>query len=265
VTTPPVALTLAGSRSGAGAGAGAGIHDDLATLAAHGARAITAETVHDTTRVHGRPTLSATLVPAQALAALDDLPAAAVKTGHAARGRHRPPHGHLAAVGRLPTWSSTPSGSRLLETPDHFGGGQGVDAPCACPCGAGGPRRRRGGRAARVRGRRGPRRSARTRPRPSSRSDRRQSSEQLKRPEVSRGIEARIPQASSLERVTKQQMRVALEQQGGIARLLSACRCIRSGQGLRLLGMRLDYHHLGKRVTASAEQACVFDRVRRGT
>jgi len=234
VTTPWVALTLAGSHSGAGAS----IHDDLATLAAHGARALTAETVHGTTRVPGRPTLSAELVPAQALAALDDLPAAAVKTGHAARGRHRPTHGHLAAAGRLPHLVVDPSGSRPLETPDHFGG---VDAPCACPCGAGDPRRRRGGRAARVRGRRGPRRSARTRPRPSLRSDRRQSSGQLKRrTKVSQGIEARIRQASSVERATKQQMRVALEEQSGRARLLSAADASVRATVHASMGMRLD-------------------------
>jgi len=54
VTTPPVALTLtltlAGARSGADAGARAGIHDEPATLAAHGARALTAETACTTPR-----------------------------------------------------------------------------------------------------------------------------------------------------------------------------------------------------------------------
>ena len=93
-----------------------------------------------------------------------------------------------------------------------------------------------------------------------------QISEQLKRRTKERqGIEARLRQASSSQRVTKEQMQVALEELGGVARLLSAADTSVRAKVYNSLGVRLDYDHIEKRVTASAEQACVFNRVRRGT
>lgn len=80
MSTPLVALTIAGTDSGGAAGVAA----DLATFAAHGAHgacAVTAVTAQDTTGVHRVVQLSADDVQAQVDAVLDDLPVAAVKTG----------------------------------------------------------------------------------------------------------------------------------------------------------------------------------------
>jgi hydroxymethylpyrimidine/phosphomethylpyrimidine kinase len=75
-----VALTIAGSDSGGGAG----IQADLATFAAldlHGASAITAVTVQDTTGVHGIHPVPVEFIIAQVEAVLRDLNPAAVKVG----------------------------------------------------------------------------------------------------------------------------------------------------------------------------------------
>jgi hydroxymethylpyrimidine/phosphomethylpyrimidine kinase len=80
VSTPLVALTVAGTDSGGAAGVAA----DLATFAAlgaHGACAVTAVTAQDTTGVHRVVQLSADDVQAQIAAVLDDLPVTVVKTG----------------------------------------------------------------------------------------------------------------------------------------------------------------------------------------
>lgn len=236
MTTPWVALTLAGSRSGAGAS----IHDDLATLAAHGARALTAETVHDTTRVPGRPTLSAELVPAQALTALDDLPAAAVKTGHAARGRHRPTHGHLAAAGRCPTWSSTRPGRDRWRPPTIS------EASMRHVPARAGPVTPDVDEAAELHGCEGAedlagqRGSGRGPPHARTAAVLRAAQEAHDSEPRDRGIEGRVRQASSVERVTKQQMRVALEEQGGRARLLSAADASVRATVHASMGRRLD-------------------------
>ncbi|MDO9497565.1 MAG: bifunctional hydroxymethylpyrimidine kinase/phosphomethylpyrimidine kinase [Nocardioides sp.] len=80
MTTPLVALSIAGTDSGGAAGLAA----DLATFAAlgaHGACAVTAVTAQDTTGVSRVVTLSADDVRAQVEAVLGDLPVGAVKTG----------------------------------------------------------------------------------------------------------------------------------------------------------------------------------------
>jgi hydroxymethylpyrimidine/phosphomethylpyrimidine kinase len=80
MSTPAVALTIAGTDSGGAAGIAA----DLATFAAlglHGACAITAVTAQDTTGVHAIIRLGVEDVRAQIEAVLDDLPVAVVKTG----------------------------------------------------------------------------------------------------------------------------------------------------------------------------------------
>lgn len=80
MSTPVVALTIAGTDSGGAAGVAA----DLATFAAlgaHGACAVTAVTAQDTTGVHGVVQLAPHDVQAQVDAVLDDLPVACVKTG----------------------------------------------------------------------------------------------------------------------------------------------------------------------------------------
>lgn len=80
MTTPLVALSIAGTDSGGAAGLAA----DLATFAAlgaHGACAVTAVTAQDTTGVSRVVQLTADDVRAQVDAVLADLPVGAVKTG----------------------------------------------------------------------------------------------------------------------------------------------------------------------------------------
>ncbi len=113
--TPVSALTIAGSDSGGGAG----IQADLATFAAygvHGATALTAVTVQDTTGVHAVHPLPADLVVAQSAAVLADLPVAAVKTGMLAVAQTVRAVAALAARGRLPRLVIDPV---LVSTSGH--------------------------------------------------------------------------------------------------------------------------------------------------
>ncbi|GAB7048679.1 bifunctional hydroxymethylpyrimidine kinase/phosphomethylpyrimidine kinase [Catenuloplanes indicus] len=80
MSTPPVALTVAGSDSGAGAG----IQADLKVFAAqhvYGTSAITAITAQNTRGVADVHPLPAAVVGTQIDAVLDDMPVAAVKIG----------------------------------------------------------------------------------------------------------------------------------------------------------------------------------------
>jgi hydroxymethylpyrimidine/phosphomethylpyrimidine kinase len=79
-STPPVALTIAGTDSGGGAGIAA----DLRTFAVHGVMgtlAVTAVTAQNTVGVQGVQTLPAALVIAQIESVMSDLHPAAAKTG----------------------------------------------------------------------------------------------------------------------------------------------------------------------------------------
>ncbi|MGH3414274.1 MAG: bifunctional hydroxymethylpyrimidine kinase/phosphomethylpyrimidine kinase [Marmoricola sp.] len=79
-TTPPVALTVAGTDSGGAAGVAA----DLTTFAAagcHGACVVTAVTAQDTTGVRTVHPVPLPVVADQLDAVLEDLPVAAAKTG----------------------------------------------------------------------------------------------------------------------------------------------------------------------------------------
>lgn len=101
MTTPAVALTLAGSDSGGGAG----VQADLATFAAlgvHGTCAVTAITAQDTRGVHAVHVVPHETVVAQAAVVLDDFAVAAVKTGMLAASATISAVGALAAAGRLP-------------------------------------------------------------------------------------------------------------------------------------------------------------------
>lgn len=80
MSTPLVALTVAGTDSGGAAGVAADL-TTFAALGAHGACAVTAVTAQDTTGVHRVVQLSADDVQAQVDAVLGDLPVGAVKTG----------------------------------------------------------------------------------------------------------------------------------------------------------------------------------------
>jgi hydroxymethylpyrimidine/phosphomethylpyrimidine kinase len=118
VTTPPVALTIAGSDSGGGAG----IQADLKTFAAlgvFGASAITALTAQNTREVRGVHAVPADFVVAQVDAVLDDIDTSAVKTGMLATAEIVEAVSQLASSGRLPNLVVDPvmvasSGARLL-------------------------------------------------------------------------------------------------------------------------------------------------------
>ena len=80
MSSPPVALTVAGTDSGGAAGIAADL-TTFAALGAHGACVVTAVTAQDTTGVHGVQVVPAEMVARQLRAVLDDLPVAVVKTG----------------------------------------------------------------------------------------------------------------------------------------------------------------------------------------
>jgi hydroxymethylpyrimidine/phosphomethylpyrimidine kinase len=119
MTTPPVALTIAGSDSGGGAG----VQTDLVTFAAHGvhgASVITALTAQNTVGVDGVHVPPVEFLRAQLEAVLGDLPVAAVKTGMLATEEVVRAVAGVAAGGRLPDLVVDPvlvssTGARLLD------------------------------------------------------------------------------------------------------------------------------------------------------
>lgn len=119
MSSPPVALTIAGSDSGGGAG----IQADLLTFAAlgvHGTSAITALTAQNTRGVAGVHVPPVEFLQAQLDAVLDDLPVAAVKTGMLATAEVVGAVADLTAAGRLPNLVVDPvlvssTGARLLD------------------------------------------------------------------------------------------------------------------------------------------------------
>jgi hydroxymethylpyrimidine/phosphomethylpyrimidine kinase len=118
-TTPPTALSIAGSDSGGGAGAQA----DLKTFAAlrvHGTCALTAVTAQNTTEVRGVVAMEPAFVRLQVETVLDDFAVRSVKTGMLANAAIVAEVAALAAAGLLPRLVVDPvlvssSGHRLLE------------------------------------------------------------------------------------------------------------------------------------------------------
>lgn len=119
MTTPPVALTIAGSDSGGGAG----IQTDLLTFAAHGVHgtsAITALTAQNTVGVDAVHVPPVGFLEAQLDAVLSDLRVSAVKTGMLAQEDVIRLVADKAARGRLPNLVVDPvlvssTGARLLD------------------------------------------------------------------------------------------------------------------------------------------------------
>lgn len=119
MTTPAVALTIAGSDSSGGAG----IHADLRTFAAHGvhgATALAAVTAQNTVGVQGVHVVPAAFLVAQIESVLVDLDVRSAKTGMLASEENVRAVGALAADGRLRNLVVDPvmvasSGARLLE------------------------------------------------------------------------------------------------------------------------------------------------------
>lgn len=119
MTTPPVAMSIAGSDSSGGAG----IQADLRTFAAHrvhGTTAITALTAQNTLGVQGVHAVSGAFVADQVRSITDDLDVRAVKTGMLATAEIVETVAYLAADGLLPNLVVDPvmvssTGHRLLD------------------------------------------------------------------------------------------------------------------------------------------------------
>ena len=119
MSSPPVALTIAGSDSGAGAG----IQADLKAMSALGVFAttvITAVTAQNTAEVTAVLPVPTAIVDAQLSAVLDDFPVAAVKTGMLAVTATVQLVAERAAAGDLPSLVVDPvmvasTGRRLLD------------------------------------------------------------------------------------------------------------------------------------------------------
>lgn len=119
VSTPAVALTIAGSDSGAGAG----IQADLSTFAAlgvFGTSAITAVTAQNTCGVRAVHVVPAEVVDAQMMAVVEDLHPRAAKTGMLATASIMAAVASRARSGDLPPLVVDPvmvssSGARLLD------------------------------------------------------------------------------------------------------------------------------------------------------
>lgn len=100
MTTPPTALTIAGSDSGGGAGAQADLKA-FAAMRVHGTSALTAVTAQNTTGVRGVLALDPAFVRLQVEAVLDDFDVRSVKTGMLANGGVVTEVACLAESGRL--------------------------------------------------------------------------------------------------------------------------------------------------------------------
>jgi len=119
MTTPPVAMTIAGSDSGAGAG----IQADLKAMSALGVFAttvVTAVTAQNSTQVTAVHPVPVDVVDAQITAVLDDFAVAATKTGMLATVATVRLVAERAAAGDLPSLVIDPvmvasSGKRLLD------------------------------------------------------------------------------------------------------------------------------------------------------
>ena len=119
MSTPPVALTIAGSDSGGGAG----VQADLVTFAAHGvhgASVLTALTAQNTVGVDAVHVPPVEFLDAQLDAVLSDLRVASVKTGMLATEEVIRHVADKAARGRLPNLVVDPvlvssTGARLLD------------------------------------------------------------------------------------------------------------------------------------------------------
>lgn len=119
MTTPAVALTIAGSDSSGGAG----VQADLRTFAAHGlhgASAFAALTAQNTVGVQGIHPVPAAFVRAQVISVLDDLEVRTVKTGMLAAADVVRCVAELAAERTLPNLVVDPvtvasTGARLLD------------------------------------------------------------------------------------------------------------------------------------------------------
>jgi len=93
-----------------------------------------------------------------------------------------------------------------------------------------------------------------------------QLTDQLKRRAKERaGLEARLRALPQQRPLSVDELRTAIEELGGVANVLARADATTRHQVYESLGLRLEYDHAASRITASATDACVFNRVRRGT
>ena len=93
-----------------------------------------------------------------------------------------------------------------------------------------------------------------------------QLSDQLRRRAAERdGLEAQLRALPRERNLSAEEMREAIAQLGGVAGILATADAAARAKVYQSLGIRLDYDHANRRITASAIEACVLNRVRRGT
>ncbi|MEO8827833.1 zinc ribbon domain-containing protein, partial [Lapillicoccus sp.] len=93
-----------------------------------------------------------------------------------------------------------------------------------------------------------------------------QLTDQLKRRAKERdGLKAQLQALPHERPMSTDELSEAIAHLGGIGRLLSSADPVTRHQVYESLDLRLEYDPAGQRISATAGQACVFNRVRRGT
>lgn len=93
-----------------------------------------------------------------------------------------------------------------------------------------------------------------------------QLTDQLKRRGTERaGLEAQLRAIPRERQLSSQELGTAIAELGGIPKILATADPAARKKVYQSLGIRLEYDHEARRVTANAAGACVFNRVRRGT
>ncbi len=93
-----------------------------------------------------------------------------------------------------------------------------------------------------------------------------QLTDQLKRRASERsGLEAQLRAIPREHHMSSDELRDAIADLGGMPKILASANPAAREKVYQSLGIRLEYDHEARRVTANAAEACVFNRVRRGT
>ena len=90
--------------------------------------------------------------------------------------------------------------------------------------------------------------------------------DQLKRRASERaGLEAQLRALPRERQLSSEELGTAIAELGGMPKILATANPAAREKVYQSLGLRLEYDHEARRVTAIAAEACVFNRVRRGT
>lgn len=93
-----------------------------------------------------------------------------------------------------------------------------------------------------------------------------QLTDQLKRRASERaGLEAQLRSVPREHHLSSDDLRTAIAELGGMPKILASANPAAREKVYQSLGIRLEYDHKARRITANAAEACVFNRVRRGT